>query len=124
MSDEYRVIVQLEKNGVALNGMPLIRRLIVNEDADILQIATPDSNTSTFHPLAAATMPTLQIFLLTTDQAINLELNENNPVPLNANSLVLIFGTAMAQSPPTDNIEYNNPSSTVSANLTGTVAGS
>ena len=124
MSDEYRLTLLIEKNGINLPAMPIIRRLIVNEDADILQIATPDSNTTSFHPIPAAVSGTMQIFLATTDQALNLEINANTPLPLNANGLVLIFGTALTQGTPSNNIQFNNPSSTVSANITGTVAGS
>jgi hypothetical protein len=124
MSDEYRLTVLLERNGKQLPNFPLIRRLVINEDADILQQAQPDSNTTTFHPIPAAVMQTMQIFLLTTDQPINLDINQLSAVPLNGRGLILIWGTALTQATPSDNITFNNPSSATVANLSGTVAGS
>lgn len=124
MSDEYRVSILVEKNGSQLAGMPIVRRLIVNEDADILQIAAADNNTTSFHPIPAAVSPTMQLFLLTVDQAINLEINANTPLPLNANGLILIIGSALAQATPSDNIQFNNPGAVTAANLTGITAGS
>ena len=124
MSDEYRVTVLIEKNGVSLDGMPIVRRLIVNEDANSTLVAAPDSNTSTFHAIPAAVMATLGIFFVAPDQAINLKINMNTPLPLNANGLVLIMGAALAQGTPNTNVEYNNPSSLINANLPIIVAGS
>jgi hypothetical protein len=114
----------IEKNGVSLDGMPIVRRLIVNEDANSTLVAAPDSNTSTFHAIPAAVMATLGIFFVAPDQAINLKINMNTPLPLNANGLVLIMGAALAQGTPNTNVEYNNPSSVISANLPIIVAGS
>lgn len=121
---EIRVILTIEQDGEELPNMPIVRRYVVNEAAQIGNlIATPDSNTTTFHPIAAAVMPAMSIFLLQTDQALNLEINQNTPLPLNAQGLILILGADLAQATPTDNIEYNNPSASISANLTGLVAG-
>lgn len=117
MSDEYRVTVLIEKNGVSLPDFPLIRRLIFNESADTTIVASPDSNTTSYHEIAAATMPTLGLFFVAPDQAVNLKFNLNTPVSMDAQSIVLIMGCALAQGTPTQNIEYNNPSSSVSSNL-------
>src|ERR1035441_5025004 len=87
-------------------------------------VAAPDSNTSTFHAIPAAVMATLGIFFVAPDQAINLKINMNTPLPLNANGLVLIMGAALTQGTPNTNVEYNNPSSVISAYLPIIVAGS
>ena len=122
---ELRFTILAEQDGVMLPDFPIVRRYIVNESAQLGDlIAAPDSNTSTFHPIAAAVMAALGILFLTTDQAINLNLNALSALPLNANGLILILGTDLAQSPPDTNVEYNNPSSTVSANLSVIAAGS
>src|ERR1035437_6459900 len=122
---EVRATILIEIDGVSLPDFPVVRRYIVNELANIGDlVATPDSNTSTFHAIPAAVMATLGIFFVAPDQAINLKINQNTPLPLNANGLVLIMGAALAQGTPNTNVQVNNPSSSVSANLPIIVAGS
>lgn len=118
MSDEYRFTLLVEKNGVALDNMPIIQRYSVAEDATAESIALPDSNTTSFHPIPQLTMSTLNFFLMTMDQAENVKFNLNTPVPFNANGLILFLGCSLTQATPNQNIETNNPSSTVNANLT------
>ena len=67
-------------------------------------------------------MPVLGDFLLTTDLALNLKLNLNTPLPLNAGGLVLILGANLTQGTPTQNVEINNPSAATAANV-GVLAG-
>lgn len=123
---EWRFVVNIEKDGVALADFPVIRRYIQNEDAAINQVFAPDNNSSTFHPVAAAIMPALGVIYLQFDQAINLQLNANSPLPMNANGFVLIVGANLTQNPPDTNVEINNPAATggVSVNLIGLVSGS
>jgi hypothetical protein len=125
MPCEVRATILLEVDGVALPDFPIIRRYIVNELANLGDlVAAPDSNTSTFHAIPAAVMATLGIFFVAPDQAINLKINQNTPLPINANGLVLIMGAALAQGTPNTNVQVNNPSSSISANLPIIVAGS
>jgi len=119
-----RVTISVEIDGVLQPDMPLIKELSYAEAAEAAIIAAPDSNSTTFHPVAAATMPNLGFFFLTTDQAQNLKINQNTAIALNAGAVVLIMGASLAQATPPDNIEYNNPSSTTPANLGMTLAGS
>jgi hypothetical protein len=122
---EVRATILIEVDGVTLPDFPIIKRYIVSELANLGDvIATPDSNSSAFHPIPAAIMATLGIFMVTPDQATNWEINQNTPLPLNAGGLILIMGAALTQATPSQNIEYNNPSSSVSANLPIIVAGS
>lgn len=120
MSDEYRFTLTIERNGIQLSE-PLIKRLVVNESADITIAAAADSGTA--HPVAAATMPAMSFFFLETDQAINLVLNANGGLPLNAGGLLLIVGTNLTQGSPPSNVTYANPSGTTVANLTGGTGG-
>ena len=122
---EIRATLLLEVDGVSLPDFPIIKRLVVNEIASLGDlIATPDSNTTSYHAIAAAIMATMGVFVMTTDQAVNLKFNLNTPISMNADGLVLIMGCALAQGTPSQNVEYNNPSSSVNANLGIVVAGS
>ena len=126
MPDEYRVSLTIERNGVALDGMPIIRRLIVNQDADISIVATADNNSTSFHPIAAAISPAMQLFLLQTDQTINLQINQSGtaaPLPITGGGLILIVGANLQQATPSLNIVFNNPGASTSANLSGLCGG-
>lgn len=118
------MVLTLEVDGVPLPNFPIIRRL---SEAEVVPtetiVAAADNNTSTFHAIAAATMPNMGVFLMTMDQAMNLKFNLNTQVSFNANGLVLFFGSSLTQGTPTQNIEYNNPAASQAANLTITVAG-
>lgn len=115
---ELRATILLEIDGVALPDFPIIRRYVVAELSGLNAISQPaDNNTSSFHPIPQLTMPSLGIFLLTTDLALNLKLNLNTPVPLNANGLVLILGANLTQGTPSQNVEVNNPSTGTAANV-------
>ena len=98
--------------------MPIVRRYIVGEaSTGMTVIVAPDSNTTSFHPIQAAIMPSLGVICLTNDQPANLEINQNTPLPMNAGGLVLILGSALVQATPNTNVEYNNPSSSIPVNL-------
>jgi hypothetical protein len=115
---ELRATILLEIDGVALPDFPIIRRYIVAELSGLNAISqAADNNTSSFHAIPQLTMPSLGVFLLTTDLALNLKLNLNTPVPLNANALVLILGAALTQGTPNTNVEINNPSAATAANV-------
>lgn len=115
---ELRCTISFELDGVALADMPIVRRYIVGEaSTGMTVIAAPDSNTTSFHPIQAAIMPSLGVICLTNDQPANLEINQNTPLPMNAGGLVLILGSALVQATPNTNVEYNNPSSSIPVNL-------
>ena len=115
---ELRVTINFEIDGEPLANMPIVRRYIVGEVASQLAIiALPDSNTSTFHPIAAAIMPTLGAICITNDQPVNYDINQLAALSMNAGGLILILGAALTQATPADNIEYNNPSASVNVNL-------
>jgi len=114
---ELRATISFELDGIPLADMPIVRRYIVNEVSTQMNIVAVADNGSTYHPIAAAIMPTLGVICLTMDQALNLNINQNTPLPMNAGGLVLIMGCALAQATPADNIEYNNPAVSQSANL-------
>jgi hypothetical protein len=107
---ELRATISFELDGIPLPDMPIVRRYMTI-------IATPDSNTSSFHAIQAAIMPILGTICITNDQACNLEINQNTPLPMNAGGFVLIMGANLAQGTPNTNVEYNNPSSTVNVTL-------
>ena len=120
---ELRFTLLVESDGVALPDMPIIRRYVVAESSGVVAISqAADNNTSTFHPLPQLTMPALGIFMLTSDQALNVKLNLNTPLPMNADSLILILGADLTQATPSQNCEVNNPSAATAANL-GVLAG-
>jgi hypothetical protein len=120
---EIRWTILAEVDGVALPDFPIIRRYIVTELSGLNAISqAADNNTTSFHPIPQLTMPVLGDFLLTTDLALNLKLNLNTPLPLNAGGLVLILGANMTQGTPTQNVEINNPSAATAANV-GVLAG-
>jgi hypothetical protein len=115
---ELRATISFELDGIPLPDMPIVRRYIVSEaSTGMTIIATPDSNTSSFHAIQAAIMPILGTICVTNDQACNLEINQNTPLPMNAGGFVLIMGANLAQGTPNTNVEYNNPSSTVNVTL-------
>lgn len=117
MPDEYRFTILVEKNGVAIDNMPLIRRYVVAEDTYGTISQPADNNTSSFHPIASLTMPNLEFFMLTMDQAENLQFNLNTAVPMDANGVVLFLGCTLTQGTPTQNIEINNPAASTAANV-------
>lgn len=115
---ELRFTILVEQDGTALPDMPIIRRFVTTESTGVVAISqAADNNTSSYHPIAALTMPSLGIFLLTSDQALNVNINQNTPLPLNANSVVLILGASLTQGTPTQNIEINNPAASTAANV-------
>ena len=123
---EIRVTVTVEVDGEPLTDMPVIQRSIYTEYAQPTIVATPDSNSTSFHGIAAATMAAMNFFFLQTDQALNLQINQagtSNPLPLLAGSMVLIMSPNLAQGTAANNVTYNNPSSTTNANLKILVAG-
>lgn len=120
---ELRATLLLEVDGVALPDFPIIRRYVVAELSGLNTISQPaDNNTTSYHPLPQITMPSLGVFLLTMDQALNLKLNLNTPLPMNANGLVLILGTSIIQGTPSQSVEVNNPAAATTANV-GILAG-
>ncbi len=125
MSDEYRVVLTISKNGEDLPNMPIVKRYIYAQGTETNLALAPDNNSSSYHALAALTMSPLGVFFLQTDQAVNLELNVNAGVPLQAGGLILILGTNMAQATPANNVQVNNPALTggVTANVSIVGAG-
>lgn len=124
---ELRITLLVEQDGEALPNMPIIKRLIVAEAAGPVSIsAAADNNTTSYHPIAAGTMPQWNFFLLESDLGLNLQINQagtSNPLPLQSAGLLLIVGTQLAQATPADNIEFNNPAVSQAANLTIVVGG-
>lgn len=122
---EYRITVNVEKDGVSLADFPYIIRTIFNEDQSGTVVLVPDNNSSSFHPVQAMYMPALGMAIFRNDQAMNLQVNANTPVPMNANGLVLFFNCDMTQATPNQNFEVNNPALTggVSINLRTQFAG-
>lgn len=115
---EVRTTILIEVDGVTLPDFPIIRRYVVAELSGLVALSqAADNNTSSFHPIPQLVMPNLGVFLLTTDQALNLKLNLNTPLPLNAGALVLILGCALTQGTPSQNVELNNPGATTAANV-------
>ena len=97
--------------------MPIVRRYIVNEVSTQMNIVAAADNGSTYHPIQAAIMPNLGVICLTMDQAMNLNINQNTPLPMNAGGFVLIMGANLTQGTPNQNVEYNNPAVSQAANL-------
>lgn len=108
---ELRATISFELDGIPLADMPIVRRYIVSEaSTGMTIIATPDSDSVTFHAIQAAIMATLGTICVTNDQPANLEINQNAPLPMNAGGFVLIMGANLAQGTPNLNVTYNNPS--------------
>ena len=116
MSDEYRFTILVEKNGVPLDNMPLIRRYSITEDTYGVVSQAADNNTTSYHEFPQLTMPNLTFFMMTMDQAENLKFNLNTPVSFNANGVVLFLGCTMTQGTPSQNIEVNNPGASTASN--------
>lgn len=124
MSTQLRFTILVERDGVALPNMPIVRTYTDTEVTGVNAFTqAADSNSSSYHEIAALTMPTLGVFMLTTDLALNAKFNLNTPIPLNADSVVLLLGCALAQGTATQNVELNNPSTTTAANVTVLGAG-
>lgn len=124
MPNEIRVTLNIEIDGVAAANMPVIRRYITNETTGLSTIlATPDNDTTTFHAIASGTMPVQSITFLQTDQNLNINLNQLSAFALNGGGFLLIVGGQLTQASPTTNVEYNNPSATITANISTLLAG-
>jgi len=124
---EIRATIQIQIDGIDLPDSPIVWRGIVAEAVGLPNLVfPPDNNSTTFHPISQATMAALGIVLLKSDQAANLKLNLNTPLPLNAGGLILICGAALAQGTPNQNVEINNPALTggPNANVNGALGGS
>jgi hypothetical protein len=106
---EIKVTISVEQDGVELPDMPVIRRYIVNQAVPPGN-HTLATNSSSYAAIAADTMNPLQIVMLTPDQAINVNINQNTPLPLNANGVLLIVGANLTQGTPANNVTINNPS--------------
>lgn len=121
--DEYKFTISIEVNGNAIDGTPIVRRLLLPQGFGMLSLVSlPDSNTSTFHSVTAINENPLVAFMLTNDQPVNLNLNQLTALPMNANGVILIIGANLTQATPSQNVEFNNPSATTNANL-GILAG-
>jgi hypothetical protein len=122
---ELRITLNIEKDGEPLANMPIIQRAIYAEYVNPQLIATPDNNSTTHHAIAAGTMPAWNFFFLSTDQALNLDINQLTDLPLLAGSLILIMSPNLTQGTPSNNVTYNNPALTGgnNANLNIVIAG-
>lgn len=104
---EIKVTISIEQDGVELPDMPVIRRYIVTQTVPPGNHVAPIAGG--YASIGGETMNPLQIVMLTPDQAINVNINQNTPLPLNANSVLLIVGANLAQGTPGNNITINNP---------------
>lgn len=122
---EIRATLTLEQDAATLPDMPTVRRLVLNETSGVVNLSyAPDSNTTSFHPVAQASMPTLSVVYILSDQLINVQLNGSaTSFPIQAGEYLLLFGTQLSQGTPSNNVQINNPSSTTAANLTMFFAG-
>jgi hypothetical protein len=125
---EIRATLTLEQDGTSLPDMPTIRRLILAETSGLINLSyAPDNNSSTFHPVVQASMPTLSVLYIASDQAINVQLNGSaTAIPIQAGGELLLVGTQLSQGTPSNNVEINNPALTggATANVTMFLAGS
>lgn len=123
---EIRIVITVEKDGTSLPDFPYIIRGIFNEDQSGTVVLTPDNSSSPLHPVQAMYMPALGVAIFRNDQAMNLQINENTPVPMNANGLVLFFNCNLTQATPNENFQVNNPAATgsgINVNLRTQFAG-
>lgn len=122
---EVRVTLNIAVDGNPLPDMPIVKTVQVAEAAQINNlIASADNNTTSYHGIAAAEMPTMSVFFLTADQAMNYKINGSaTALPMNAGSLVLFISSNLAQGTPANNVTFNNPAATTASNLSGLVAG-
>jgi len=106
--------------------MPTVRRVILNETSGLVNLSyLPDSNSTSFHPVAQASMPTLGVIYIASDQLINVQLNESaTSFPIQAGEYLLLFGTQLTNSPPANSVQINNPSTSNTANVVMFFAGS
>lgn len=122
---EIRVTLSITVDGNPLPDMPVVKTVQVAEAAQIGNlVAAADNNTTSYHGIGAAEMPTMSVFFLTADQAMNYKVNGSaTAIPMNAGSLVLLISSNLSQGTPANNVQFNNPAATTSANLSGLVAG-
>ena len=121
---EVRITLEIEVDGTVLPNHPIIRRYSTNEVESIGNYTVAANNdTTTFNGLPMATMPALNIALIQTDQALNININQLTKFALNANGYILLVGVNLAQATATNNITINNPAAATAANVTGLVAG-
>lgn len=117
---EIRAVLTLEQDGSALPDNPTVRRFVFNETSGVInQTFAPDSNATSFHAVAQANMSNLGFIFIATDQPINVKLNNDGTTgfPILGGCEMLIAGTQLEQGTPPNNVQINNPSSTVSANV-------
>ena len=123
---ELKVTIQCEQDGVELPGFPLIFREIVTESVPLEVQKTPDNNTTSYSQVPGTIPGTLQVLVLSFDQALNFRLNGAvaGSLPMNAAGCLVLVGSNIAAGAAT-NITVNNPAATGSANanLVGVAAG-
>jgi hypothetical protein len=113
-----RFTLLIEEDGAALPNMPIVQDYPIAESTGVVSVSqAADNNTSTFHPIPQLTMPSLGIFFLTSDQALNLNFNQLSPIALNAGGLILMLGIALTQGTPSQNVEINNPAASQAADV-------
>jgi hypothetical protein len=114
---ELLFTLTITQDGNQIQDVPLIYRFVVPQATNTTIVAAADNNTSTYHPIAAIDENPLQVFMLTMDQAINLNINQLTALPMMAGGMILILGANLTQATASQNIEYNNPSASTAANL-------
>lgn len=118
---EIRSTLNFEQDGSPLPDMPAVFRQIYPESTGVVTIAaTADSNTTSYHAVNL-NITTISWLYLTCDQTLNLKFNGGSDVfALDAAGALLFAGISFSTSTL---VEYNNPSSTTTANITIAIYG-
>ena len=106
----YRVVVQIEKDGVAVAGSPIIQSLSCAEGVEFQNALDGSGGTIVYETLPITTLDTVQLLLLRVDGETNVKFNNVSGVlPLTAGGLLLVVGAALSAASPSTNVFANNP---------------
>ena len=121
---ELKVTIQCEQDGVELPGFPLIFRQVVTESLPLEVQKLPDNNTTSYSQVPGTIPGTLQVLVLSFDQALNFQFNNDGPLPMGAAGCVVLVGANLGLGAST-NVTVNNPAPTgnPNANIVGVAAG-
>jgi len=122
MSETLKVTVNIERNGQAIPGFPLVKRLTVDE----IQQAAPyekadDGDGTTFSTLPTTQMAELNFLFITADQKLTFRLDGQSDagIVLNATGFILLCNTDIDAGASTNAKVNNNTGSTATVTLIG-----
>jgi len=118
------ITIQVKRDGIQLDGFPIIRRLEVDELQGFAYEEANDGDDTTFSALPASQLDTIQVLVVKSDQQITLRLDGQSDagIVLNAGGLLALIDATIDAGAGASNASVNNNSGST-ANVEGVAAG-